>query len=292
MNKAFSYKTKPNSLKFLKFKYFSEFNDIKSALISKETITANIVDIKDEVAVWKHNNYPFKTSRLYTTNKDKKTMIVSFDSFFAYSLILDNQYGEIGEILKINYKQGEDFLIPFYTEDCYQGKIWNYKSLFQSSCKNLNNNERNLEVLKPTRIINPEEKCSPRFQINTGYIPIDYTNPIAEGSFCIYTGKSNTGKFDLMMVTMKNFIQNNKDSIVIYYSLSKQESNIIMKYFIKNDIQKDQFMIFCPENLASKADKLLTGLSSLKYAVEHRDRGKKVLFCMKDTFQYSVEVNE
>ena len=63
------------------------------------------------------------------------------------------------------------------------------------------------------------------------------------------------------------------------------------RYLLEKEVSKEQFIIFCPETSYSKADKLLTGLSALKYATEFRDSGKKVIFCMKDIFDYALEVN-
>lgn len=147
---------------------------------------------------------------------------MSFDDRFAYSLNLDNQKKEIGETLNLDYKsQGENLTVPFLTENSYTGDLMNYKYLTTAN----NSSTKTLELFKPNRVINPEDKFSPRFQVNTGNIPIDYTNPIAEGSFCIFNGKTNTGKFELMKTTMRNFVQENNNSIVIYNALSKQEAN-------------------------------------------------------------------
>lgn len=92
-----------------------------------------------------------------------------------------------------------------------------------------------------------------------------------------------------MRNTMLRFLQENKDSVVVYNALHKQDATLLKNFLTTGGIPESNYMIFCPDSEQSKTAKLLTGLTALHYAVEHRDSGKKVLFCMKDMFEYNIE---
>lgn len=270
--------------KYRSFSASNPFADIEDTIVDEFKQTSKMVDYKDEIAVWDISEKGLKTHRVYNTDKDNQVVVFSFNEKHAYSLAIQSDNKILGKFLHFDIE--EKLTVPFI--DSNDNVTSSFNSLYKKKDLFPGNN---VEVLQKSIMINPEEKRLPRFQVRTGYIPIDYTNPIAEGSFCVFHGKSHTGKFDLMKATITKFLQENTNSVAVYFSLYKREAASLKNFFEKNGINPSKYVIFCPDNETSKTDRFLTGQCALKYATNYRDQGKNVIFCMKDIFEYSISIN-
>ena len=262
------------------------FADIEEMVLEKtaSSKTASIHDKKDEVYVWNTGNNNVKTHTVYNTDINHKVAVFSFNDKLAYSLHLPNKSKNPGEILNLDNE--EKLTVPFIENS--QNNVLSFNTLNDKKDAYPQNN---LELLTKSRLINPDEKRLPEFQVRTGYIPVDYTNPIAEGSFCTFYGKYGTGKFDLIKSTIVKFQQENENSVAVYFSLNKKEAYHLQNFFETNEIDSEKYVIFCPDIETSNVDKFLTGQCALKYTTTYRDLGKKVIFCMKDIFEYYISVS-
>jgi F0F1-type ATP synthase alpha subunit len=140
---------------------------------------------------------------------------------------------ELGDLLNTSIS-GNKLTVPFHENGT--GRSLNSYTSLAASIADSGATLKKLEILRNTRIVKIEEKRNPKFQLLTGNIPVDFTNPISEGSFCIFTGKSNTGKRGLMRNTMLRFLQENKDSVVVYNALHKQDATLLKNFLTTGKI--------------------------------------------------------